>query len=333
MNKRVRYFDIAKGILILLLLLHHYGSARTRLFFISNDYYDFFNQYQIIFTAFFMQAFFIISGICSNFEKPFKPFFINQIKQLIVPWVSFEIIVTCFYAIRTDDFTSNFILSQIFNKTWTFLWFLNALFFSKMVVWIINKRTKSSWVLLLVTFVFLVVGIIINQNDWGRNILCIRESMGSCLFVAIGHVLKNRLPTYNLLLKYCIFIYPLVIAFILILGKNVPVFTAGMHISLRALPVFLVTSLTGTFACLRICKLIDHNNFFEFWGQSSLIVYCIHFSGMIIFVEFYYRLLSPLSLYNVGLYYSLIFLSEIVYCWVMVNIFSSKYLKWTIGKF
>lgn len=332
MKNRVHYFDIAKGLLILLLLLHHYGSARRRLD-ISNDYFELFNQWQVIFTAFFMQAFFIISVYCSNFNKAFKPFIISQIKQLLIPWISFEILAACISAIQTKNLSFSYIQSLIFNETWTFYWFLNALFFSKVVIYILNKWVKSHLVIILITLLIFFIAIIINEHNWGRNLFCIRQSMGSCLFVAVGLILKNRAKLYDMLLKHCVYIYPICLIILIITNVKIPIFTAGMQVSLNQVPIFLITSLTGSFACLKLCRFLEHNSFLEFWGINSLIVYVTHFWALKPLVNSFFIHFNPINSYTVIPYYFSIYISEIVFCYFMVKIFTSKYLKWITGSF
>ena len=107
MGKRIHYLDIAKGLLIILLLFHHYGSARRRLD-VSNDFYEQYKLWQIVFTAFFMPTFFVISGYCSNFNKPFKAFFKTQFKQLLIPYITFEILTAFFWTIKLEIIPSPF---------------------------------------------------------------------------------------------------------------------------------------------------------------------------------------------------------------------------------
>ena len=332
MGKRIHYLDIAKGILILLLLVSHYSSARHRLD-VSNDYFYLFDSWQFIFRAFFMQAFFVISGYCSNFNKPFKSFFNTQFKQLFIPFISFEILSALFWAAKAGDLPFPFILSFIFNDTWTVYWFLNALFFSKIVVWFINRVTPNHLYLIIITLFIFILGIIINHYNIGRNILCIRESLGSCMFVAVGYILRNRAELYHLLMKCCIYIYPVILFLLFFTGVEIPVFAAGMHVTLSQVPIFFITSLTGTFACLRLCKVLDRNKFLEFWGKKTLIVYCTHFWGLILIIPIVFNWLNPITPYSAIPYYILIYSLEIVFCWLMIKLFSSKHLKWTIGSF
>lgn len=73
-KERLHWVDVAKGLLIILLLVHHFSSA-TRRTGISSDQFWFVTCWQIIYTCFFMQAFFFLSGYCSNFSHPVKLFF------------------------------------------------------------------------------------------------------------------------------------------------------------------------------------------------------------------------------------------------------------------
>ncbi len=54
--KRIYYFDIAKGILILLLMFSHFGSA-TRRIGVENDYFGLILRWQPYYACFFMQCF------------------------------------------------------------------------------------------------------------------------------------------------------------------------------------------------------------------------------------------------------------------------------------
>lgn len=72
-KERLHWVDVSKGILILLLLLHHFSSAK-RVLGIDGDYFTFITCWQQVYTAFFMQAFMIMSGYCSNFNKSSRKF-------------------------------------------------------------------------------------------------------------------------------------------------------------------------------------------------------------------------------------------------------------------
>ena len=73
-KERLSYIDVAKGVLILFLLMGH------ALLFIRNEGVNdsFINGFQniriFLWTPYYMPAFFVITGFCSHFNKPFLPF-------------------------------------------------------------------------------------------------------------------------------------------------------------------------------------------------------------------------------------------------------------------
>ena len=92
-SERIPYIDVAKGILILLVVYDHLPDVYMYLLNLSNSHIEYLNDTQWIFKLFFMPAFFCITGMCSNFNKNFKPFLISNLKTLIVPNVLLGIIV------------------------------------------------------------------------------------------------------------------------------------------------------------------------------------------------------------------------------------------------
>lgn len=85
MKERLHYMDVAKGILIFLVIIHHqpqleeeHGVSNVFLAMLDNfsDYYD----------AYFMPAFFIITGYCTNFMKQsIGKYVLHQAKTIMLP--------------------------------------------------------------------------------------------------------------------------------------------------------------------------------------------------------------------------------------------------------
>ncbi len=131
-KKRISYFDIAKGVLILLLVFAHFRSAVIRIPY-DSPYFEMVYGWNHIFTCFYMPAFFIISGFCSNFNKPFKEFLMSLIKKLLIPLVAFTVLTQA---------TSAFINKQNFFEllfSGAVLWFLWAMLISKLIFYGIKK--------------------------------------------------------------------------------------------------------------------------------------------------------------------------------------------------
>lgn len=85
MKDRFHYIDIAKGILILLVVIHHQPQLAAE-FGISNPFLAALACSSDYFNAFFMPAFFVITGYCTNFQKlPFGKFLGRQAMTIMLP--------------------------------------------------------------------------------------------------------------------------------------------------------------------------------------------------------------------------------------------------------
>lgn len=111
--KRLSYIDVAKGLLILLVVYDHLPDMYMYKLNLSNEYIEYLDKTQWVYKLFFMLAFFCITGMCSNFNKDFKTFFISNYKSLIIP---------------------NVILGMILEPTWlgggNFTWWMFLVPFS-----------------------------------------------------------------------------------------------------------------------------------------------------------------------------------------------------------
>ena len=152
MNDRIKYLDVAKGVLILLLLLWHFGDVlRRNGLDDANPYFLPVYIVQPLFYPFFMQAFFMLSGYCTRFDVSFKMFVVKNLKSLLLPWMIFEVIRLVYCIIR-----GNFANSVITRPEFTSLWFLNALFLGKMLAWGIYNISNKRWFILSTSFVLLL---------------------------------------------------------------------------------------------------------------------------------------------------------------------------------
>ena len=87
-----------KGALIILLVFAHFRSALNRTDF-KNDYFEYVYGWNSIFTCFYMPAFFLISGYCSNFRKDPKTFLKSLLKSLVLPLFALSLVNDTMYAL------------------------------------------------------------------------------------------------------------------------------------------------------------------------------------------------------------------------------------------
>ena len=141
MNKRVEYFDIAKGIGIILVILCHieYVPLDIRRYIVT----------------FHMPVFFVISGMLMNLtrevDRPLGEILKRKLFNIMVPYLIFSVIFPITdvfrYAHQGIPNPSSALLSDIlvgFSMTGiSVLWFLPALFFSELIVLAFAKNIKK----------------------------------------------------------------------------------------------------------------------------------------------------------------------------------------------
>ena len=130
-KSRLSYIDIAKGILISIVLFHHI-SFQANLVGLHNGCIQWNFTFLPLYASWFMPAFFIITGYCSNFNRSFKSFALDNIATLVWPMLLFYILTSLF---KVHSLSSYSIITDLSNGI---NWFLTALFISKFFYYFVN---------------------------------------------------------------------------------------------------------------------------------------------------------------------------------------------------
>lgn len=69
-SKRVRWGDIAKGLLMIIVVISHMDEATN----VDDTVAHVLNGFESIYNSFFMGAFFVITGLRTNYYKPWKEY-------------------------------------------------------------------------------------------------------------------------------------------------------------------------------------------------------------------------------------------------------------------
>lgn len=137
-----------------------------------------------------------------------------------------------FWAIYYSNINVTWFCEYLFSPPYTHLWFLNALAFSKITLFFLRKALSDKQLLILLALLSLFA-IVINQLNIGHNLLTIRNSLGSCFFVALGYYLRKNDDIFNILLKYSPFIFIPLICYLMLSKCDIPVFTAVIHVCIE----------------------------------------------------------------------------------------------------
>ena len=143
MKQRVGYFDIAKGIGIILVVIAHIEYMPLEL-----------RQYIV---TFHMPAFFLISGMLMNLtnekNRDVKPLLDHKFKRILLPYFLFSLIIPLIYYLRylisgegySAEHFLQYILVGLSLTGVSVLWFLPALFFSELIVLAFIKHLKKPY--------------------------------------------------------------------------------------------------------------------------------------------------------------------------------------------
>lgn len=326
-SERIRYFDVAKGILIILLVFAHFRSAVNRLPY-DSPYFEYVYGWNNIFTCFYMPAFFVISGYCSNFKKQAGVFSISLLKSLLLPNITLSLLAVISTSLINHDYVINSILASFSGGFG--LWFLWALLWGKIIVYLVEKIKISGGGKLCISLILLVLGVTLHQLKLGPDIFYYKHALVASFWIYVGVYLRANPYVYDKSLKISWMLYPLV-AVATFFFKSA--FVLGVLPSLFSIPVHLVYAYVGSLFLLAVCKKIEKCNWLEYWGNNSLVVYGLHFVPLLFFANLLFAAIRPESPVTFIAYFIVLYTIEYSICWLLMKLFQLKPFTWMIGKF
>lgn len=326
---RLHYMDIAKGVLILLLIEHHRWHIQSYNDIDTSMFDEHFGNWQLLFICFFMQAFFLISGYCTNFEKPVKKFIWTQVKGILIPTLFFQIVWCTFFSLNFATYTWEQDLLNIPNTTY---WFLIALFFSKIIIYALIRHGLSYKKTLIVAFCLTIIGLLNSNYNIVGNYFAFNQVLMACFYVALGHYMNKEQNIYNKCLEYCITLFPWAVLILIMFKRDIPFATGAVNCQLQYIPIFFLLTISGIFALLYICRVLGRLRFLEFIGRNSLIVYGFHYCVAIYVSKIIWLAMMPQGLIQIGAYIFILLLSVTLLCVLLIYLCKYKPISWLLGK-
>ena len=334
MGKRLHYIDIAKGLLILMVVWGHYELICRLCYGISDPTINKLDSVENLWVAFFMPAFFFITGFCTNFSKPFRQFMMAGIKTLLIPAVIINyganIIEYVAWGWGPPAIAKTIVKS--FILTCAGEWFIPSLFISRIIVYGLVKL-KTRLIQVLLAFLMLILGVYLyNSCENIPDIWYFKHALMVVPFMIGGLYMKQIIINGDKYLKINSLLYAILITVILLSGTGVPYVTNRVDVELWQIPELILLALTGTLMILFISDKIKANKILEYLGRNSLVIYLSHF--------FFYRLYIylVLPLFNQSVISSLciffgVIIANIASCCLISYLLNTRYLKWILGKF
>ena len=323
MIKRLTYIDVAKGILILLVIFDHLPDVYLYVLGNKNDFLEFLNDTQWIYKLFFMPAFFVITGMCSNFNKPFASFFISNFKTLIIPNFLIGVLLP-----------PTRILSKVIEGVFYGggFWFLSALFVSKMIYWLLNKYCDSKKVLrLTILMILAALGLFLNLMPQKYDLWYFHYAFSLSVFLEIGKIIKANWKDSHAIVASLIYVMACI--YLSISDIHKPVVALGATAQITELPIYLLLAICGTYLILGVSKYIDANSLLQFFGRESLVFYIFQIYVLIKIESFYLHFFEVSSRKEVLLFIFTVFFLAIFVLSLISFILNKRYFCILKGKF
>lgn len=227
-----------------------------------------------------MPCFFVITGYCSHFNKPFSQFLISSCKTIFLPSVTLSILIIIVSSNLTFVAFAN--LGKDIILYGGRYWFLSALFIARILYWICNQfNYKTKYALCVFSF---CIGYILSMFYHGREYWWFIHSLLLMPYLGIGQALNSfEIPSVKLLsVALGIFmISTIALAYFGILHidyyYHVPGITQKLlNNNFTMFVPLIILSVVGSLWLISVSKVMDSNKVLEYLGRNSLIIYCIH---------------------------------------------------------
>ena len=271
-TERKHWVDVAKGILILLVVWGHLDWLA--LTYVGTSIFSYKSYTNFAFLPYYMPAFFILSGMCSNFDTSIRSFVVRNFKSLIIPGILLGVFVSrwfrlfCEEGLRWDNF--------VMMNDWQLIykggsWFLTALFLSKCIYYAIHHSQVKVLYKVLFSFLMMIVGIVLYNRQY-VNIWHYQHALIALPFVQFGTYLRTKSLIDKSWTVFCVGIISLIFTYF----YDYPFLNAGPHITLQSCILFLVLSISGSLLIFVISMKISECKLLEYLGRHTLTVYLLH---------------------------------------------------------
>lgn len=280
---RIKYWDIAKGITILLVILGHAENINPYIRFIIFSYHM---PFFFIANAYFIKNYNLIQSIKKSSKSLLIPYAVTCILSAII-CVNYNNSSVPNYKIFTLRIIDMFAgMSKIstkfsqFESVWL-VWFVICLFAARIIYIFLMKflDKKHKLISLIVMVVLSCVGMIIGKYyaylPWSIDV-----ALAALPFMWFGNMLNKLelIPKINKTMYIiCLFIW-------IILGIS----GFGIEMSMRTYHGYIlciIEAIAGSILCIGISILIELKtrkiaSFFTWCGKNSIIILIIHFLEM-----------------------------------------------------
>ena len=340
-TNRIAYFDIAKAFLIICLLYSH-STLSTHNLDAGDNAIPQLRRIVSVFNAFYMQSFFVITGLCSSYKADFPLFLWKNIKTLILPA---KILGLIFGSLSAICFYHNWdasVFAGLFDFSNTGVpWFIAAMFICRIVYYFLSKlHIRKRWMLICVIY---LGGVFLNEYDVFSNTLFHRHACLMLPYLALGQFLKEHNDVYRRMLPMCAYIGMVAISVEWLITQIdwhcflkdfcIPSHDDSISFGFYNFPLHIFNCITGTAAVLYISRLIGKNKFLETIGSGTLFIYLTNGFGICLSMAITAAIYTPHAFADYFIAHLVVFfLCVLLYYPLVKLVYGTRYLSWMVGK-
>lgn len=332
-SKRIDYIDVAKALLILCLLYGHMfmvAKFQGHSDIIRNECAGFVK----IYATFFMQTFFLITGLCSSFKRPFVQYLKNNTKTILVPGITLVVLCRYLYNICPGEPFSHTPSATEWLVTGG-PWFIFALFEAKLLYWVINKFNYKMQLLIVTSIAY--IGILLAQFKLTDNYVWYQHSLIMLPYLCLGNIAKSYIERIMEYLPRLAIVGVIILLVEFIFDIPMPYLDYNIGVSLKSSLLHILNVMSGSFLILWVAKIIGSNSFLQTLGKGTLLIYLlnecvlkaiIQLQGYIYCPAFESKLIPCIVLYITTYAIAVVF-----FYYLIKVVYESSYLRWIVGKY
>ena len=334
LNKsRLHWVDAAKGILIVLMAMHHMIQRGNELG-ISCLALDAIHKTELFWAPIFMATFFILTGFWGRFDMSFKDLVVKNAKSLLLPLIVFSylggILHELFYEILKRTYNEGALTYPSIFVSLDY-WFILALFIAKILYWLIYNYIKNEKARWAVSAIVYLMGVLSLKAWFLPDYSCWKWAMVLMIYLPLGQVFKDKLKGWKLF-PIALLLYVGVWLLLYCNDIEFPYTTGGMkNMDLpRALPSFILCT-AGSFVFIKLCSLIKRARILELLGRNTMAIYIMHWWIEVLAMKAMRSFFSQSVWMSTLATIVTIALAVFVPC-VISELLNRPKLKWILGK-
>lgn len=326
MRQRISYYDLARGLAILLVIFYHVPlyirichpcAAELLTPHINAGTYI---------LPFFMPVFFIISGCFTNTDKNYGQFLWSDVKHLLLAGLLLSFVNVAIQSVGLRDIGAvQWFVKTLFSIHFMDLilanWFISAIFFSRQIFYAVDhvSRTISKerkglyWSLLFgMLACFAIIGILVEPYAPHNNQWFYCQGLVFAVFIAFGRLMKeyplNKWWLSGIGIGY-------VLLMLVARRAGISTLEYGMvntSFTLAHWPFYMLLALTGSALLIALAQIINRFAPLEFIGRHSLIFYIPQGGVLLVTATLLGRWFLPNKNMHVWLYILILWLSALL---------------------